>query len=207
MNEVVPSRRLASTSGGLPSAVRWAQLLMADRLQLGDLVLDATAGNGHDTLFLTQLVGAEGHVYAMDVQAEAIAATRRRLLEAEIAETQFTLIHAGHETMVQNLPAAHHGRLRGIMFNLGYLPGSDKSLITRTETTLLAIRAALALLAPDGLLTIAVYPGHEGGAEEQRAITAWAAELSPRAYEVQLFRPINRHAAPPECWVIWKRTE
>jgi hypothetical protein len=91
------------------------------------------------------------------------------------------------------------------MFNLGYLPGSDKSVITRTGTTLRALDAARDLLAADGLLTIAVYPGHEGGAEEQRAIADWAAALSPRIFEAQLFRPVNRSASPPECWAILKK--
>jgi hypothetical protein len=67
------------------------------------------------------------------------------------------------------------------------------------------LSVALDLLAPRGLLTLAVYPGHEGGAQEQQAITQWAAGLSPRHYEVQLLRPINRSASPPECWVVWKR--
>jgi len=202
-NSILP--RLASSSGGLPSAVRWAQLLIADRVRPGDIVVDATAGNGHDTLFLARLVGVGGHVFAFDLQAAAIAETRRRLLEADIATVQFTVIHAGHETMRAALPALYHGRLSGIMFNLGYLPGSDKSVITRTETTLLAVGTALEMLAPAGLLTIAVYPGHEGGAEEQRCIAAWAAELSVCHYEVQLLRPVNRRENPPECWVVWKR--
>lgn len=205
MNDDAPSPRLASSSGGLPSAVRWAQLLMTDRLRPGDHVIDATAGNGHDTLFLAQTVGPEGHVYAFDVQAPAILETRRRLMDAGISEDRFTLIHAGHETMGEALKQAPVRVIRGIMFNLGYLPGSDKSLITRTETTLQAVQAAIALLAPNGLLTIAVYPGHEGGADELRALTAWAADLPPREYEVQHLRPVNRSAAPPECWVVWKR--
>lgn len=196
--------RLASATGGLPSAVRWAQLLLEDRLAPGDAVLDATCGNGHDTLFLVRLVGPAGHVYAMDVQAAAVEETHKRLIEAGIPETGFTLIHAGHETMAENLPAAHCGKLAGIMFNLGYLPGSDKSVITRTETTLLAVAVALEMLRPGGLLTIAVYPGHEGGAEEQRTLAEWAAALPPRKYEVQHLQPVNRNASPPECWIIWK---
>lgn len=195
--------RLASTCGGLPSAVGWAQLLMEDRLSVNDAVLDATAGNGHDTLFLARLVGRSGKVWAFDVQEAAVIETRRRLAEAGFHEVQ--VIHAGHETMRDHLPNEWHGRLRGIMFNLGYLPGSDKTVITRTETTLQALSTALDMLAPGGLLTVAVYPGHGGGADEQSAITAWASELSPRSYEVQLLRPINRSASPPECWVVWKR--
>jgi precorrin-6B methylase 2 len=196
--------QLASQTGGLPSAVRWAQLLLADRLNTGDIVLDATAGNGHDTLFLAGCVGPAGHVYAMDVQAPAVAETRRRLLESGISEDRFTLAQAGHETMLDLVRPEHHQQLSGIMFNLGYLPGSDKTVITRTETTLTAVNAAIHLLRPGGLLTIAVYPGHEGGAQELRALTEWATSLPPRAYEVQHLRPVNRSANPPECWVIWK---
>lgn len=194
---------IASTTGGLPSAVRWAHLLMEDRLQPGDAVIDATCGNGHDTLFLSRLVGREGHVWAFDVQEAAVLETQRRLQEAGIANAD--VIHAGHETMRDKLPAEWHGRLQGIMFNLGYLPGSDKSIITLTETTLKAVSDAADLLAPGGLLTIAVYPGHDGGTQEQRAIEAWAAALPPRQFEAQLLRPINRSASPPECWAVWKQ--
>lgn len=199
------SKHLASSTGGLPSAVRWAQLLMADRLKPGTRVLDATAGNGHDTLFLARLVGPEGHVYAMDVQEAAVEETRRRLREAGVPEAGFTVLHAGHERMDELLPAEAHGGLAGIMFNLGYLPGSDKTVITLTATTVRAVEAALRMLAPGGLLTVAIYPGHEGGAEEQRVLAEKFSALPPREYEVQQLRPVNRAAAPPECWVVWKR--
>ena len=199
----VSSPRIASSIGGLPSAVGWAHLLMGDRLRSGDGVIDATCGNGHDTLFLAQLVGPQGRVWAFDVQEAAVVETRRRLADAGVGTA--TVVHAGHETMAEHVPQECHGRVAGIMFNLGYLPGSDKTVITRTDTTLQALSTALELLAPSGLLTLAVYPGHEGGAQEQQAITQWAAGLSPRQYEVQLLRPINRSASPPECWVVWKR--
>jgi precorrin-6B methylase 2 len=195
--------RLASSTGGLPSAVGWAQLLMADRLKKGDAAVDATAGNGHDTLFLSRLVGDAGHIWAFDLQEAAVTETKRRLSDAGISNAH--IIHAGHETMQAHLPAEWQGRLNAIMFNLGYLPGSDKSIITQTETTLQALAISLEMLAPSGLLTVAVYPGHDGGSDEQRAITEWASALPSRAFEVQLFRPINRQANPPECWVVWKR--
>jgi hypothetical protein len=206
METTVRNPQLASQTGGLPSAVRWAQLLLADRLAPGDIAMDATAGNGHDTLFLARCVGLEGHVYGMDVQDAAVTETRRRLSEAGIAESAFTVVRAGHETMDATVHPEHRRKLAGIMFNLGYLPGSDKTVITRTETTLLAVNAAVELLKPGGLLTIAVYPGHEGGAQEQKALAEWAASLPPRSYEVQHLRPVNRSASPPECWVVWKTT-
>ena len=196
--------RLASPSGGLPSAVTWAQLLLADRLRPGDLVVDATAGNGHDTLFLCRQVLPGGHVFAFDVQASAVASTRQRLQEHGVAESDVTVLHAGHETLSERLPAAVQGQLAAVMFNLGYLPGSDKAVITRTPTTLAAVAQALEALRPGGLMTVAVYPGHAGGAEEARALAEWAASLDPRRFEVQHLRPVNRSASPPECWVFWR---
>lgn len=193
---------LASPSGGLPSAVTWAHLLLADRLQPGDFAVDATAGNGHDTLFLCQQVLPGGHVFAFDVQARALANTRQRLLDSAVPASGFTLLHAGHETLATSLPENTRGQLAAAMFNLGYLPGADKSLITRAPTTLAAVRQALDWLRVGGLMTVVVYPGHAGGADEARAIAEWAASLDPRQCEVQHLRPVNRAAAPPECWAF-----
>jgi len=106
--------------------------------------------------------------------------------------------------MREKLPAELHGQIAAIMFNLGYLPGSDKTCITRTETTLAALQQAVELVRPGGIVTLAVYPGHEGGAEESREIAKWAAQLDPRRFEVQHLRPVNRSAAPPELWLIWR---
>lgn len=202
---IVKNLQIASSSGGLPSAVRWAQLLMEDRLRPGDTVVDATLGNGHDALFLCGRVLPGGHVYGFDVQEAAVENSHQRLLQSGVAARDFTLFHAGHETLPQKLPDAVCGELSAVMFNLGYLPGSDKRCITRTETTLRAVALAVEWLKPGGLLTVAVYPGHEGGAEEARQIAAWGAALNPREFEVQHLRPVNRSTAPPECWVVWKR--
>jgi predicted methyltransferase len=199
MNHDAPLH-LASPNGGLPSSVLWAQLMLKDRLQPGDIAIDATMGNGHDTLFLTQCVAPGGRVFAFDVQETALIETRKRV-PAEMT----TLIHSGHETMRTLVPNELHGKISAVMFNLGYLPGTDKALITRTETTMVAVREALALLKPSGILTVVVYPGHEGGADEGRHIAEWAATLDARRYEVQHLRPVNRAAAPPELWMVWKR--
>ncbi|HYF38023.1 MAG TPA: methyltransferase domain-containing protein, partial [Prosthecobacter sp.] len=116
MTEPASSFHLASASGGLPSAVGWAQLLMRDRIRPGDIVVDATAGNGHDTLFLAGLVGEAGHVYAVDVQEAAVKETRRRLAEAGIEEGRASVVCAGHEGLRQIVWQEHHGRVKGVMF-------------------------------------------------------------------------------------------
>ncbi len=132
-------------------------------LQPGEVAVDATVGNGHDTLFLAQQVGAQGHVYGFDIQEEALARTRRRLEEAGLRD-RVTLLQMGHEHMAEAVPAAWHGRIGAVMFNLGYLPGgSDRTCITRPQTTVPALEAALRLLRPGGVLTVVAYRGHPGG--------------------------------------------
>ncbi len=137
-------------------------------------MIDATAGNGYDTLFLARLVGPTGHVYAFDVQAEALETTALKLREADL-DPQTQLIHAGHE----NLAAHVSEPVQAILFNLGYLPGSDKSIITRPETTLAALQHGLTLLAPGGILTLVLYPGHKGGAPEASAVLHFCQNLDP----------------------------
>lgn len=139
-------------------------------LREGDLAVDATAGNGHDTVFLAGLVGATGKVIAFDVQEQAIASTRQRLAAAGLLE-RVELVHGSHALICEHAAAASAA---AVMFNLGYLPGGDHEVITRTEETLQALEAAAGVLRPGGVLTIVCYPGHAGGDEESAAVLAWA---------------------------------
>ena len=199
------SPQLASASGDLPSAVRWAHLLIADRLQDGEAAIDATCGNGHDSLMLAQILGPQGRLWAVDVQPAAVAATNLRLQGLGGLAPQLQVLEGNHRDLEILIDPQWHGQIAVIMFNLGYLPGSDKSVTTQEADTLPALEAALRLLRPRGLLTLAVYPGHAQGKLEQARINEWARQLDPRRFEVQLLRPINRLADPPECWVIWKQ--
>jgi tRNA A58 N-methylase Trm61 len=190
----------------LPTAVRWAQSILESRLQPGDIVVDATAGNGHDTLFLARRVLPGGQVFAFDIQADAIRQTEIRLRDAEMDLTRVSLHVAGHETLAATLPPSVHGQVRACMFNLGYLPGGDKARITQVETTLAAIQQALDLLAEDGVLTVVVYPGHEGGMEEAGKVTAWLGSLSPDIWEIQKIAYLNFRPTTPFCMVARRRT-
>ncbi len=194
----------------LPTAVRWSHALLAPRLRAGDVVVDATMGNGHDTVFLAQRVMPGGRVFAFDVQAEALEATRRRIsdLKFEASEKDgVTLIHAGHETMEQHLPAELRGKVRALMFNLGWLPGAQKKeMITRTETTLTALGAAVEWIGDGGMITVVCYPGHEGGNTEADAVESWVARLPAGHFEAQKLAFINLEGAPPRCLVVRKRT-
>lgn len=154
-----------------------AKAVLSENLNAGDWVIDATAGNGHDTLFLKQCVGEEGKVWAFDVQAQALEQTKLKLTEAGLeAGTEY--IHAGHEHLLEKISEAAQEKIAAIMFNLGYLPGGDKALITQTETTLNALNQSLEVLAPGGILSIILYPGHPGGSEEAEAVIRWGESLA-----------------------------
>ena len=139
-------------------------------LREGDLAIDATAGNGHDTVFLAKLVGETGKVIAFDVQEQAIVSTRERL-EAEGLLERVKLVHGSHGSITEQVKP---GSVSAVMFNLGYLPGGDHAVITRTAETLQALEGALGVLKAGGILTIVCYPGHEGGDQESAAVVAWA---------------------------------
>ncbi len=167
----------------------------------GDLVVDATAGNGHDTLFLARLVGRQGRVFSFDRQKKAIANTRQRLGDENLLP-RVDLIQDGHEHLASYLLSP----VAAVMFNLGYLPGGDHVLITRPRTTLLALDAGLRKLRPGGIITIVCYTGHEGGKEEKEALVGYLQGLEQKYFKVLHYEIINQANEPPSLLVVEKRT-
>ena len=142
-------------------------------LKEGDTAVDFTMGNGHDTEFLSKTVGDGGHVYAFDVQKQALESTAAHLKEVGCPEN-YTLILDSHHN-VKNYVSVP---IKAGMFNLGYLPGSDKTVTTMRETTLPAIEAAISLMDKDAIILVAVYPGHAEGEAEGKMVTEYLASLS-----------------------------
>ncbi len=157
-------------------------------------------GNGHDTLFLARLVGTPGKVIGFDVQPEALAHTRRRL-RAVAASERVELVLDSHENMGVHL---REQSPRAVMFNLGYLPGSDKRLVTLPRSTAAALRQALSGIAPGGIVSTLVYRGHRGGLEEAEQVGAVLAEISPALYRVHQ-HPASAQATSPLLYLIYKR--
>ena len=170
---------------------------MTRTIREGDTVVDATMGNGKDTLFLCGLVGESGHVYAFDVQAEAVERTRERVREAGFAQ-RTTLLLAGHETMAEHVKEP----VQAIMFNLGWLPGAEHIVTTKTDTTLRAVSAALDLIAPGGIVTVCVYPGHEEGTRELNALKEYVSGLSVRTFNVLYHSFVNASSQTPQLFLI-----
>ena len=138
---------------------------------MGDTVVDATAGNGHDTVFLAACTGPSGHVHVIDIQAEAIQSTRYRLETESI--TNVTLHQEDHSKVLKSLSESSDV-VGAIMFNLGYLPGGNKQRTTSAATTTEAIAAGVSLLKAGGVMTVIAYRGHAGGQEEASAVADWS---------------------------------
>ncbi|NCG09020.1 MAG: hypothetical protein GWO81_05565 [Verrucomicrobia bacterium] len=171
------------------------------RVRSGDFAVDATGGNGHDSLLLAELVGACGRVCSIDIQAAAIGATRKRLREADCLK-QVQLIEENHATALATLAEAAP-RATAIVFNLGYLPGSDKAVQTDTANTLTALDASAALLAPDGLLAVTAYRGHSGGQLESEAVAQWMHKKEAAGWILECHDPgFRERHPPPVLWLI-----
>ena len=177
---------------------------LSAQLKLGDRALDATAGNGYDAVHMAELVGSTGHVIAVDIQDAAISATRTRLETADCL-AQAELLVADHAQVLHSLCAQYAQTISGITFNLGYLPGSDKSIQTTPESTLAALRSAGELLKPNGLLLVTAYRGHDGGQTEAGSVADWMHTIEACGWSVESHEPVvTSGRIPPILWVARK---
>lgn len=187
----------------------------------GKAVVDATCGNGHDTVALAKAVfpdygdGAAAsennqecpttpRLVAFDIQQRAVNATAGLLMEegfrAQLDAGSIRLIRDSHENMEDYVNEACL-----IMFNLGYLPGGDKELTTCTESTMKAIRKAAGMLTKGGLLSVAMYSGHPEGAKEKAEVLAFARGLDSKIYHAAYVNMLNQANNPPELLLITRK--
>lgn len=176
----------------LQRVLQYAKSLLTSSIENGEMAVDATAGNGHDTLFLANLVGESGHVYAFDIQQEAIDATKKRLEDSGVTN-RASVILDGHEhisTYIQD-------EVAGAIFNLGYLPGAAHHVITKGNTTIQALEQLLRLLKVGGIIVLVVYHGHEGGKEERDEVLDYVSSLPQKYVHVLRYEFINQQNDPP----------
>ena len=167
---------------------------LAQVITKDDVVVDATMGNGHDTLFLAKLAK---QVYAFDIQEQALEKTSQRLLEAGL--TNVELLLQGHETVDQFVTEAKAG-----IFNLGYLPSADKSIITKPQTTIEALEKLCQMLVKGGRIAVMIYYGHEGGDLERDAVMDFVSHLPQQEYTATIYRILNQVNNPPFLVMIEK---
>ncbi|SFL64036.1 Putative rRNA methylase [Paenibacillus sp. 1_12] len=186
------------------SIFNYSHKLVEQLVQPGETVVDATAGNGGDTLFLAKLVGNEGTVHAFDIQQQAINATKQRLDQEQPDYSHVRLHLCSHAELESRVPEAAQRRIGAVMFNLGYLPGGDHQAVTAPSATIPALQAAAASLRKGGILTIVLYTGHQGGEEEAAAVRSWAEQLPQKQFQVLEYRFMNQRNHPPYLVAVEK---
>jgi SAM-dependent methyltransferase len=185
------------------SLVTLAHKIVQNHLRNGAIAIDATIGNGHDTLFLAQLVGPFGFVYGFDIQKKALEATQNHLQNINYLDN-FRLILESHAKLLNHVDLEHREQVSAIMFNLGYLPGSDKTVITHIGSTIAGLNSALQLLAPDGIITILAYPGHQNGDQEMQAVQDWCSGLNKTDYKTTIHLSEIEGYSAPQLFLIEK---
>jgi predicted methyltransferase len=150
----------------LDGILPFARTLMSKALTDGDIAIDATLGYGHDTVFMAELVGEAGIVYGFDIQEAAILSSQSRLKENNLIN-RVVLFQKGHEHISELVPSHHQNKIKAAIFNLGYLPGGNKSVVTKPDTTISAISQLLNIMAPEGIIILVVYHGYPEGAVER----------------------------------------
>lgn len=183
---------------GFSSVLSFAHQLLSKKVHPGDRTIDATVGNGNDTLFLLKQVQSKGKVYGFDIQKEALDNTLARLAQAEIGNLDnVQLFQQSHADMERFIPEVDHGNISAVTFNFGYLPGgSHPHIVTLPETSLQALQASIRLLKPGGMITAVIYVGHPGGWDEAKLIESWAAKLPRDTADVIRYSFLNRAESP-----------
>lgn len=179
----------------------WCHEIIRSQAPKGGFYIDATMGNGNDTLLLCELAGKEGSVLAFDIQEKALNTTKELLASHGYIE-RAQLVRDGHEHMDQY---AKPRSADVICFNFGYLPGGDHAIATTPDTSLTAISKGLDILKSNGMMSLCIYSGGDTGFEEKERILRYLKELPAKEYTVIANEYYNRGNNPPMPVFVFKK--
>lgn len=179
----------------------WCHEIIRSQAPMGGFYIDATMGNGNDTLLLCQLAGETGSVLAFDIQEQALHATEE-LLQKHGYGKRARLVQEGHEHMDQYATACSADV---ICFNFGYLPGGDHQIATMAQTSLTAVEKGLEILKHGGMMSLCIYSGGDTGFEEKERILQYLKGLPAKEYAVILNTYYNRKNHPPIPVFVFKK--
>lgn len=179
----------------ISNVIELMKLALSNVLPAAKVIIDATAGNGFDTLFLAEHSGETAKLFAFDIQAAAIAATKAK---TKAYEAKITYLNCSHEKIGSIITEP----IDVAVFNLGYLPGAKHTITTQHESTLKAITTVIAQLSLNGICAVMVYPGHAEGAIEAQYIKEYVQKLSASKYTIGCYRLINHKKTAPYLYLI-----
>ena len=178
----------------------YAKTLLSEHITDESIVIDATCGNGHDTLFLAQQV-PNGKVYAFDIQQQAIENTTAKIKDYDNVK----LIHDSHANAQAYIPNSYHGHVDAAIFNLGYLPKGDKQIVTQPASTISAIERIFFFFSTEGIIILFIYPGHDEGKIERDQVLTSLTSIYLQVAHVLQYQFINQQNDPPFICAIEKR--
>lgn len=155
------------------------------------VVLDATCGRGNDSLKLLNKIGEEGFLYACDIQDEAVESSNKILIEA--GYNNYKIYKISHEYIFDYISE----EIEFIIYNLGYLPKSDKSITTKADSTIKSIEKGLTKISKTGMIVIVSYLGHKESFEERDKLSDYLKNLNQKKYKVEKIEFFNQLNNPP----------
>lgn len=184
----------------LMQGVEFSHWIFKNFIENNTIFVDATCGNGNDTLFLKELIDSKGKIFAFDIQKNAIEITKNKFKNQDY-NFDIEFINDGHE----NIDYYIDQKVDGIIYNLGFLPGSDKHIKTTKDTTIKSLKRSIEILAEGGLIVLVLYSEHEGGSIETKAVLNFASNLDYKIFNVLHYHFLNQKKTPPEVVAIKKR--
>lgn len=187
----------------LATCIEWAHIVAAKAIKMrGPYAVDATLGNGFDTIALLKECSPDGTVWSIDIQERAFVTTAENISEVDFTASHINC-HGCHSKIKDFIPKEYHGKISTVMFNLGYLPGSDRKVITRPESTIDAITNALEIITSGGVVTVMCYRGHDES--EYQAILEWSKPIDQKKYQILHYNFLNQKNKAPSLFCIEKR--
>ncbi|MDQ0203413.1 tRNA (mnm(5)s(2)U34)-methyltransferase [Pectinatus haikarae] len=177
----------------LSNAIQINQCLLKEAVKNADLLVDATCGNGSDTLFLANNA-KYAHIYAFDIQKEAIEKTKEKTKKYEKNISYICDSHINMKKYVKHKADA-------VIFNLGYLPGASHEITTHADTVLKTIDAVKDLLKINGIISILAYPGHAEGYNEYLKLLEYTKMMDKHIFTACWYKLHNHTNAPAMCWI------
>lgn len=192
-----------------------AMHIVSEYIAPGDIVVDCTMGNGYDTFSLASAVGClpgsekAGEVYSFDIQTDALEATGDLLAQNGISDPEEHGIHLIHDshTEIDRYLGDLRGKISAFVFNLGFMPGRDKTVMTTEETSITAIKKAINLVKKDGVVSVMAYSGHREGEIECQAVYELLQTLPSKKYHVAYVNMINQKKTAPSLFLITPKTD
>lgn len=188
----------------LKRVLPFAHSLLEQIVVHGDITIDATVGNGNDTVLLAKLVGEQGKVYGFDIQQQAIENTKNRLNEHQLLQ-RVVLLQQSHADIVNIIPKNEYGKIKAAIFNLGYLPGGDKKIVTTPNTTIKAIKQLLSIMPSSGMIILVVYHGHREGQIERDELLQYVTSIDQKQAHVLKYQFLNQINHAPFIIAIEKK--